>query len=388
MRLNVRAVWSVLAVGGIVTGVNGCRDVLDPIVGTPTNLRYAVEPSGDPDRPAGLLLEWDPVLSDNLAVYNVYSRASTSGDWGLRASTTSTSFHDVGIPHLQYRVAAQALDGREGLPSDELTVDERQRLDPPNFLFTTSLDGAIHLSWGDNPFLNEPGGFKQYRVYSTSFDLDAGLCGAEWSREGTTIAPAFLAGALGNGVPRCFAVSAESIEGWESLWSEIRADTPRPDGRNVLIFPLSEEPTASGFRFFQDLNGDGQAGALELGVVAAGDRDDIDFWVFRDANDDLFLVPQRTGTRVAIFGDTPLEDLTDIDVAPEDGYSRSAVQAVPGWGYVWEMTGDGVFPRYGGLRVTHVGREYMIFDWSYQTDPGNPELVVQGDVSEGVVIRH
>ncbi len=39
------------------------------------------------------------------------------------------------------------------------------------------------------------------------------------------------------------------------------------------------------------------------------------------------------------------------------------------------LAGD-AFPRYGAVRVTHVGRDFVIFDWSYQTDPGNPELAV------------
>jgi hypothetical protein len=34
--------------------------------------------------------------------------------------------------------------------------------------------------------------------------------------------------------------------------------------------------------------------------------------------------------------------------------------------------------HYGGLRVTHVGTNYIIFDWSYQTDHGNPELRIVG----------
>jgi hypothetical protein len=28
--------------------------------------------------------------------------------------------------------------------------------------------------------------------------------------------------------------------------------------------------------------------------------------------------------------------------------------------------------------VTHASRQYVIFDFSVQTDPGNPELVVMG----------
>ena len=30
--------------------------------------------------------------------------------------------------------------------------------------------------------------------------------------------------------------------------------------------------------------------------------------------------------------------------------------------------------HYGALRVTHVSKDYVIFDWAYQSDPGNPEL--------------
>src|SRR5437667_12844461 len=45
---------------------------------TPANLTYELEPSGDPNRPLGILLFWDDVTDANLASYRVYSRASTS----------------------------------------------------------------------------------------------------------------------------------------------------------------------------------------------------------------------------------------------------------------------------------------------------------------------
>ena len=54
--------------------------------------------------------------------------------------------------------------------------------------------------------------FQNYRVYSTSYDLDATipLCGTDWRLEGTTVAPEFVAGALTNGISRCFTVTAFS----------------------------------------------------------------------------------------------------------------------------------------------------------------------------------
>lgn len=370
-RVFVMMVWA--------AGVAGCTDeVVAPLLDAPANLFYELEPSGDPAAPAGILLRWDPIQSNLLQVYRVYSRQNASDDFDLRGATTSTTFHDRGIPDLDYYVVALDVDGIESGPSNIVTVDERLRLESPTFMNSTSLDGAVVLTWSDNPFIAEPAGFRRYRVYSASFSLDDGLCGATWLLEGTTVAPEFLVGALTNGVPRCYASAAESIEGWESLWSPIRADTPRPDARNVLAFAFQADQTRSGFRFFQDANGDGQVGALELGIVTDGNRADIDFWMDRDANGDFFFVPERGGTGVALYSAQPIEDLTSIDIAPETGYSRNAIQAVPGFGYVFEMDGGDGFARFGAVRVTHVGADFIIFDWSYQTDAGNPELSVGG----------
>lgn len=351
---------------------------LDP----PLGLAYQLDPSGDPAAPAGILLSWEPVISEFLQVYRIYSRLDSGDDFDLRGATTSTTFHDVGIPDLEYYVVSVDLDGFESVPSNVIQVDERLRLEAPSTASSTTLDGAVHLTWSDNAFLSAPDGFRQYRVYSASFSLDDGLCGATWVLEGTTVAPAFLVGALTNGVSRCYGISAESIEGWESLWSPILADTPRPDARNVLVYAFQADQTLSGFRFFQDANGDGQVGALELGIVTDGGRTDIDFWIDRDAAGDFFFVPERAGTSVALASAAPIEDLTSIDIAPETGYSRDPLQAVPGFGYVFEMDGGDGFARFGAVRVTHVGADFVIFDWSYQTDPGNPELSVGAGVKQ------
>ncbi|MGH7537967.1 MAG: hypothetical protein ACREMF_04990, partial [Gemmatimonadales bacterium] len=196
----------------------------------------------------------------------------------------------------------------------------------------------------------------------------------------TTVAPEFLTGALANGVPRCFGVSAISIEGYESLWSPLRQDTPRPDARNVLVSAFDANSAQAGFRFWDDVNQDGRAQATELGLVEDGNRTDIDFWVYRDPVDStLWLVPEFSGTSMRLYANTPIADLTDIDFAPAVGYSRNMIQAAPRYGYVFQIV-EGNTLRYGGLRVTHVGRSYLIFDWSLQTDPGNPELVIHGNL--------
>ncbi len=379
---------AVYLLGAIMLGATACSDSTAPI-DRPENLWYQLEPSGDPLRPQGVILRWDPVVDAKLEVYNVYGRLEGSNQFDLRGSTTSPSFHDDGEPDLEYQVSAVNTDGEESAFSEPVLIDERLRLEAPASIWSVSLDGAILVAWADNAFLNEPDGFNNYRVYGTSYDLDMAECGGVWTLEGTTVSPEFIASDLTNGVPMCFVVSAESVEGWESLWSDSIPDTPRPDARNVLMTPLQVDPLFSGFRFFQDLNTDGFVDDNELGLVR-GDRTDNDFRISL-VGSTVFIEPVRTGAGVAPYGTTAIDDLTSIDVAPVSGYSTAPISAEPGFGYVFEMDGGDGFLRFGALRVTHVGQQFIIFDWSYQTDPGNPQLSVRGGLptasGKGLVVK-
>ncbi len=340
----------------------------------PANLTYKLDPSGDPATPSGILLSWDAVNDASLGGYRVYSRGSSAGTFGLRGTTTSTTFHDNGVPALEYYVTATSTDGGESAASNSITVDERLQLQRPTWLVSISLNGAVHLEGSDTAYVLEPLAFDHYRVYSTGYDLDSNLCGTHWSLEGTTVSSSFLVGNLTNGVPRCYAVSAISIEGYESLWSPLRNDTPRPDAYNVVLKALDADPTTAGFRFWLDANGDHVVQPTELGVVLNGTSPSADFQVVRNAGV-FYIQPVRTGTTVTVYGAVPVAGLTSIDYAPVSGYATTAVQAKPGWGYVFQMSGGDAFYRYGALRVSAVGTDYIIVDWAFQTDPGNPELV-------------
>ena len=248
-------------------------------------------------------------------------------------------------------------------------------LEAPSSLESVSLNQAIALYWSDNAFESEPTRFLSYGVYSTTYDLDAGLCGSRWEVEGTTVAPEFLVGALSNGVPRCYGVTAQSTGGSESDRSPLRQDTPRPDARNVVVYAFGTKPDSSGFRFWDDYDGDGIGQDDELGLIDPGNATDIDFVIHRNnADSSLWIVPVYSGTTLRPYG--RVEDLTSIDFAPASGYSRDSLPAQVGYGYVVSMN-DGEL-HYGAFRVTHVGRQYLILDWSVQTDRGNPELVVRG----------
>jgi hypothetical protein len=367
-----------LVVAGLAAAA--CRsDTVSPsALPAPQNLAYELDPSGDPNSPAGILLAWDDVQSSDLQSYRIYSRGSTGAQFLLRGETTSNTFHDNGVPHLQYFVTAVDLGGGESDASNTITVDERLQLEAPASIASISLDSAIHLDWADNAFVTDPQRFKWYRVYSASYNLDQGLCGTDWALEGTTVSHEFLAAQLRNGVPRCFGVSAISVEGYESLWSpQPWYDTPRPDARNVLVWAFGVNTPQAGFRFWLDGNANGYGDPGELGLVQDGSRTDIDFWVYVQPSDSsLWLVPEFAGDSMRLYQNSPVSDLTAIDFAPATGYARNMIQAVPGYGYVFQRLEGGQY-HYAALRITAVSRQYVIFDWSVQTDPGNPELAPQ-----------
>lgn len=247
----------------------------------------------------------------------------------------------------------------------------------PSALTSTSLDAAVALTWPDNAFEADPANFSNYVVYSTSYDLDHDQCGSDWNIEGTTVAPEFIVAALTNGVPKCFEVTAQGTTGGESNPSPARNDTPRPDARNIVVYARQAQSAGSAFRFWQDINSDGAVAQSELGLALDGGNAAADFTVERDGTGTLYLTPARAGVTVALYGTAPVEDLTSIDLAPLDGFDAVGIEALPGWGYVFEMPGT-QFVQYGAVRVTHVGQNFLILDWAYQTDPGNPELVVVG----------
>jgi len=368
MRRHATLLATAIALAGCGSSdITGGTSGLTP----PSNLTYQLVPSGDPTTPESIVLRWDPVDDARVTNYVVYSRGSSGEQWSRRAETTSASFNDLGAPDYQYQVASESGDGSESAPSNTVTVDESNTLIAPGTLSSISLDQAVWLTWPADARLDAPNLFDYYRVYSTPYDLDQNLCDVNWVLEGTTVSEDFLASGLPNGQPRCFAVSAISFDGHESDWTTPRADTPRPDARNVLLFASQVDVATSGFSFYVPSSG-------ALGVVLPGNRSDIDFRVDRHGDGSIWLVPVRSGTVLALYSSDPLTDLTSIDIAPpDDEFSTGAIEAVPGYGYVFRTLVAGQY-HYAGLRVTNVSRDYIIVDWSYQRDPGNPELSIGG----------
>jgi hypothetical protein len=233
---------------------------------------------------------------------------------------------------------------------------------------STSLDGAVALTWDDNAFAANPNAFQDYRVYSTSYSFGTdylnGQCGANWALEGSTVAPEFVVGALANGVAECFSVTAMSVgPGRRPPFGSPagHAAAGRAQRRNLCPPGIGVSERVS---LLNDLNGDGLVQNNELGRIVSGTSSAADFSVERDANDSLFFLPRRTGTLLALYDSLPVADLTSIDLAPDPSVSRSPVldysttgaTALPGLGYVFETRGPGGAVLYGAVRPTHVWR--------------------------------
>lgn len=359
MKLSrlVLAAWLPLAACESLTGP-GNPDA-------PANLSYQLIPSGNPDVPLGVLLSWDLPSSGRASAFNVYARSNGNG-WTLRATTTSPTFHDAGMPESQYYVATRDANGDELAQSNVVTIDLQSRLPAPAGIGSISLNGAVQLFWSSNAVDASRATFDHYLVYSTSFDAFRGVCTSGWVAEGSTVSDGFLVGNLVNGVSRCFAVSAVTHDGHESVWSEARLDTPRPDGRNVIVYARPARPDSAGFLFFDET-------AHKTGTVAGVQRTDLDFTIERQADGSLWLTPGRSGVTIASYAPTPVTDLTSVDRAPSAGYGAAAIQALPGFAYVFRVQKtDGV--HFAAVRVAYATPAYVVLDWAYQPGIGNVEL--------------
>ena len=362
MRLSRLMLATLLPLAACETLLTG--PATDP--DAPANVTYQLIPSGDPAAPLGVLLTWEIPRSGRAVAFNVYGRTSGGAEWQLRATTTSPTFHDAGMPEAQYYVATRDQNGDEIANSDIITIDLQSHLPAPQSLTSISLNRAVQLSWSGNVVAVSNQTFDHYRVYSTAYDGSRGVCTADWVLEGTTVSDGFLAANLSNGISRCFAVSAVTHDGHETEWSDARLDTPRYDARNVLVYATLARPDSSAFVFADD-------STHAFGAVAPLTRRDVDFTIVRHPDNSLWITPAQASVTVATFGTGPVSDLTSVNRAPSTGYASTAVQAVPGHAYVFKIVkADGT--HFGAVRIEFATADYLVFDWAYQSASGNPEL--------------
>jgi hypothetical protein len=310
--------------------------------------------------------------------FRIYSRRVTDSSDFLIAEVTSCadgvcSYQDTNVAagetYEYYVVAVSPTSGNESSATQTVSVFVPMPTPPPvpNATLVIALDDANYLSWGNAS--RGVADFSHYKVYQE-------LAG-ESLLLGETDSEGFLDLLAANGETYGYFVTAVDADGHESQGSPLAEGTPRPDFAAEFMYDHFADPTRSGFRF--------QADETTV-AVGSGNAADNHFRFETDVNG-WWLVPM-SGTEVLDAGFTTAlkcgvaadASCTDVSVAPSSGYSGNDVSLVAESSYVLRVVGDDLLTHYGVIRVSHLGFDQagdpiVVFDWAYQLQAGNPQLV-------------
>jgi hypothetical protein len=173
----------------------------------------------------------------------------------------------------------------------------------------------------------------------------------------------YLDTGLLNGKTYYYAVASFDESGNESELSyEEVFDTPRPEGYDVTLHDFDTISDSCGFNL----------STRQVVEFETYNETQADFYLDYD-NGHLFVCVAKDFTYLQDMGYT--ESLHEIDYAPSGGWSLwGRAEAIPYHTYVILTQDD----HYAKIRLTTVSaaKHRVVFDWAYQTDPGNRELAV------------
>ncbi len=324
---------------------------------------------------------WELSSGWNGETFRVFGKRVGDASFLLIADVTSCSegrceYTDTNIvSDMSYDYFVSAQDPDTGAETDsDLTV----RVSVPSFspppvpmeLEVVALDATNYIRWNDDA--RSASDFSAYRIYLLSDQ------GATQTLLGNSDSPGFLDALSENGVTSTYAVSSVDLYGHESGMSDSAEGTPRPDFTGELVYSFTDQPDSSGFRFSE---------SDQLDPIVPGgsptrhfrlEKDASGWWLVPGLSADVF--PEgvlTTRLKCGVAADAQCQDWT---TAPLSGYSHVDIAVEPEFTYMWRVVeGDGV-ARYGALRVALLGTDQfgaglMIFDWAYQLQGGNPQLV-------------
>lgn len=313
--------------------------------------------------------------------FRVFGRRVGDSSFFLIADVTSCSggeceYTDTNIvPSVSYEYIVSSVDPDTGAETD---ADVAVTVAVPSFdappvpvgVEVVALDNTNYVRWGDSP--RSTSDFSHYRLYLVPDD------GGALSLLGDSDSPGFLDELASNGVTSSYVVSSVDVYGHESVESATASGTPRPDFRGELIYSFADEPGLSGFRFPEseeiDPVTDGISPVRDFRLQA----DQFGWWLVPGPSGEAF--PEgvfTTQLKCGVAADSECEDWT---WAPLTGYTSVAVAVEPELTYMWRVEGDAGAFHYGSIRVTLLGSDQngaslMIFDWSFQLQAGNPQMI-------------
>ena len=221
----------------------------------------------------------------------------------------------------------------------------------PTGVYSVTGDMSVRLYWNPVCCSYDFSGYRIWRGLSES---------GYYYLIGETPSAYFVDWTACNGETYYYAVSSYDCWGNESdLSCEMVFDTPRPEGYGERVYIVEEYPDDAGYDF-----------SSYCVVPYDDDYADVVFG-YDDSDDSYYMQATDTDTDILIYG--PTCELSDVDWAPEDGWlSGGSVELYEDYSYlIW--TWDN---RFAHVRVTCLCGSYIRFDWAYQTDEGNPELVI------------
>lgn len=322
-------------------------------------------------------VSWELAPEWNGEAFRIYSRRVTDSEWFFIAEVTSCiggfcSYEDLNVVANQtyeYYVAAVGSGAETASTVVSVFVPTFTPPPVPDSAEVIALDGANYLKWGTAS--RAAGDFSFYTVY-LAVAADTFLLG-ETDSEG------FLDQLAANGTTYSYFVTAVDSDGDESNGSTLASGTPRPDYHGEWVYAFEDQPTLSGF-FFQADEGTsrivtGNGGAWDLRMESDGTT-----WWLRTGGSAEVHNNGGFVTKALKCGPGADFDCSDVSVAPTINYATGLFEMIPQTTYVVRVTDtDGV--HYGAIRVEFLGFDQadaiMIFDWSYQLQPGNPNLVGQ-----------
>ena len=326
----------------------------------------------------GVDLSWRLGATWSGAAFRVYGKRAQAVAFVLIGETTSCiggwcGYRDANVaPGVVYEYYVSAVDPHSGLETEsdrsvQVAVPHPVPPPVPAGLRAVALDDAVYLRWDDEASSEED--FAAYRVYQRSAD--------EHFLLGETDSPGFVDLLAENGATYAYMVASLDEQGHESDRGEAASATPRPDFAGELVYAFADSAEASGFRF-RDTS---LAQAVVAGVDPARhfrlEADTAALWLVPGPGTTVH-VESRYATALKC-GPGSDSECVSWEVAPRTGYASAPIAVGPSLAYVFRTLDGGGKTRYGLVRIAFTGvdqvdRELIVFDWAYQTQPGNRSL--------------
>lgn len=225
----------------------------------------------------------------------------------------------------------------------------------PSGVYTVTGDGCVEVCWSEVRF-EDLAGYKIYR--------SQGEEGKYW-RIGRSKDNYYLDEDVENGVTYYYAVTSYDWDGYESdLSYETVHDTPRPAGRDLVIYDEDDHAGVDFSGYYHHMIQPWDDPFVDMYLLWLNGR-------YCLASTDVEYQGAIYGTDIQYAG--YVNSLDEIDWAPDGGWSLDIADTVVLYedhayvAWTWEN-------HFAKFQVVHIDYDYVIIDWAFQADEGNPEL--------------